>query len=58
MTMPRKPLRQKKGRFLFCFICPECKQPISQYFHGKEFEPKNCCHCGQALDWRSEVEDE
>ncbi len=58
MTVPRKPLRQKNGLFLFCFICPECKQPIPRYFNGKEFEPEICYRCGQALDWSSEVEDE
>lgn len=51
MTIPRKPLRQKNGLFLFCFICPECKQPIPRYFNGKEFEPEICYRCGQALDW-------
>lgn len=53
----KKPLEQKYG---FCdlvgffyvrLVCPECKQPIAQYSKKKEYKPRYCHNCGQALDW-------
>lgn len=55
--IPKKPLEQKYG---FCdlvgffyvrLVCPECKQPIAQYSKKKEYKPRYCHNCGQALDW-------
>lgn len=55
--IPKKPLEQKYG---FCdlvgffyvrLVCPECKQPVAQYSKKKEYKPRYCHNCGQALDW-------
>ena len=55
--IPKKPLEQKYG---FCdlvgffnvrLVCPECEQPIARYFNKKEYKPRHCHNCGQALDW-------
>nr|DAE34489.1 MAG TPA: LysW biosynthesis protein LysW [Caudoviricetes sp.] len=60
--IPKKPLKQKfgfcdlVGFFDFRLVCPECEQPIAQYFNKKEYKPRYCHNCGQALDW-SEVEE-
>lgn len=55
--IPEKPLEQKYG-FCdldgFCYsrlVCPECEQPIARYFNKREYKPKYCHNCGQALDW-------
>lgn len=55
--IPKKPLKQKfgfcdlVGFFDFRLVCPECEQPIARYFNKKEYKPRYCHHCGQALDW-------
>lgn len=49
--IPKKPLKQKIGYFDFRLVCPECEQPIARYFNKREYKPKYCHNCGQALDW-------
>lgn len=49
--IPKKPLKQKFGFFDFRLVCPECEQPIARYFNKREYKPKCCHNCGQALDW-------
>lgn len=49
--IPKKPLKQEFGFFDFRLVCPECEQPIARYFNKKEYKPRYCHNCGQALDW-------
>ena len=55
--IPKNPLKQKfgfcdlVGFFDFRLVCPECEQPIARYFNKKEYKPRYCHNCGQALDW-------
>lgn len=55
--IPKKPLKQKfgfcdlVGFFDFRLVCPECEQPIARYFNKKEYKPRYCHNCGQAIDW-------
>lgn len=49
--IPKKPLEQQIGFCGFRLVCPECEQPIARYFNKREYKPKYCHNCGQALDW-------
>ena len=61
LTPPNEPLpvlvNDEQGREYIDYICPRCKEIISQRRHGQRMETVYQCryhdNCGQRVDWSS-----
>lgn len=40
-----------KPEYASTLICPTCSKPIVNVWNKKDYKPKYCHYCGQALDW-------
>lgn len=48
--IPKNPI-SKQDYFGFELVCPSCEKPITNVWSNREYKPKYCHYCGQALDW-------
>ena len=43
-----------KPEYASNLLCPTCSKQIVNVWNKKDYKPKYCHYCGQALDWSDE----
>lgn len=51
--IPKKPILIGND-YDSALSCPNCKQAIINVWNKKNYNPRYCHYCGQALDWRDD----
>ena len=53
--IPKKPVLHQDEYYYedFTLVCPNCAKQIVNVWSKREYKPRFCHYCGQALDWRT-----